>query len=139
MSWAGTRPSEIVDGRYDSHDPGAGEGAEEARHADLAALALGDEPTQPAQDEILSAERLRRGLEAHPDIFDDVGTDNVDWVWCPSANGFEETEGAEYYPGDDEVEWLCADAYTPYPNTPLEQRPRAVPRLGASHRRRTSR
>jgi Glycosyl hydrolase family 26 len=36
---------------------------------------------------------------------------NVAWVWCPTANGFARGDAAAYYPGDAEVDWLCADAY----------------------------
>jgi glycosyl hydrolase family 26 len=48
------------------------------------------------------------------DIFRQEGVDNVAWVWCPTAKGFEGTgrdQAARYYPGDDQVDWICADAY----------------------------
>ncbi|MFI7574339.1 glycoside hydrolase family 26 protein [Micromonospora sp. NPDC049497] len=46
-------------------------------------------------------------------IFTEVGVTNAGWVWCPHADGFAEAErrAAAYYPGDDEVDWLCADVY----------------------------
>lgn len=45
-------------------------------------------------------------------IFRQVGVDNVAWVWCPTAKGFVADPGARaYYPGDDQVDWLCADVY----------------------------
>ncbi|HEX6469546.1 MAG TPA: glycosyl hydrolase [Streptosporangiaceae bacterium] len=45
-------------------------------------------------------------------IFRQVGVDNVAWVWCPTAKGFTSRDhAAAYYPGDDEVDWVCADAY----------------------------
>ncbi|GAA2081148.1 glycosyl hydrolase [Actinomadura alba] len=38
--------------------------------------------------------------------------DNVAWVWCPTAAGFAaDGDAADYYPGDEQVDWLCADAY----------------------------
>jgi beta-mannanase len=37
--------------------------------------------------------------------------DNVAWVWCPTASGFANGTAAAYYPGDNEVNWVCADAY----------------------------
>jgi hypothetical protein len=48
------------------------------------------------------------------EIFREEGVDNVAWVWCPTAKGFEGTgrdQAARYYPGDDQVDWICADAY----------------------------
>ena len=45
-------------------------------------------------------------------IFDQEHVNNVSWVWCPTANGFEPGgNAAAYYPGDGEVDWICADAY----------------------------
>ena len=44
-------------------------------------------------------------------IFTTVGTTNVGWVWCPIAADFNATNGAAYYPGDDQVDWLCTDVY----------------------------
>jgi hypothetical protein len=53
-------------------------------------------------------------------IFHEEGADNVDWVWCPLAEGFGNGRAPQYYPGDDQVDWLCADAYTVEPTLPLE-------------------
>ena len=47
-------------------------------------------------------------------IFAAVGVQNAAWVWCPTANGFSDGRAAAYYPGDDEVDWICADAYPQY-------------------------
>jgi hypothetical protein len=44
-------------------------------------------------------------------IFTEVGATNAGWVWCPLATDFDGTNAAAYYPGDDQVEWLCADVY----------------------------
>jgi beta-mannanase len=47
-------------------------------------------------------------------IFAAVGVDNAAWVWCPTANGFSDGQAAAFYPGDAEVDWVCADAYPQY-------------------------
>ncbi|WP_051551916.1 glycoside hydrolase family 26 protein [Nocardioides sp. URHA0020] len=53
-------------------------------------------------------------------IFADVGTPSVSWVWCPTADGFAPgRDAAAFYPGDDVVDWLCADAYPGRELTPL--------------------
>jgi hypothetical protein len=46
-------------------------------------------------------------------IFASVGVRNAAWVWCPTGEGFTDGRAAAYYPGDNEVDWVCADAY-PY-------------------------
>ncbi|WP_246250331.1 MULTISPECIES: glycoside hydrolase family 26 protein [Actinomadura] len=43
-------------------------------------------------------------------VFKQEKVDNVAWVWCPSARGFGSGNAGSFYPGDDEVDWICADA-----------------------------
>lgn len=45
-------------------------------------------------------------------IFDEVGATNAEFVWCP--NEFLFWDGGDptpWYPGDENVDWLCADGY----------------------------
>jgi hypothetical protein len=50
-------------------------------------------------------------------IFRRQGVDNVAWVWCPTAKGFSDHPNASsYYPGDDQVDWVCADVYPGHDN-----------------------
>jgi len=44
-------------------------------------------------------------------LFDQERVDNVGWVWCPLATGFVDGRAQAYYPGDEQVDWLCADVY----------------------------
>lgn len=46
-------------------------------------------------------------------IFTEVGATNAGWVWCPHVQGFIDPQrnAAAYYPGDDQVDWLCTDVY----------------------------
>jgi hypothetical protein len=44
-------------------------------------------------------------------IFREEKTDNVSWVWCPTAEGFVRGEAPDFYPGDDQVDWTCVDVY----------------------------
>jgi glycosyl hydrolase family 26 len=45
-------------------------------------------------------------------LFQQRGTDNVAWVWCPNAWAFQDHGRAmRYYPGDAYVDWACADGY----------------------------
>ncbi len=47
-------------------------------------------------------------------IFAAAGVRNAAWVWCPTAAGFADGRAAAFYPGDAEVDWICADAYPEY-------------------------
>ena len=49
-------------------------------------------------------------------IFAEQHVTNVAWVWCPTARGFASGSAQAYYPGNGEVDWVCADAY-PRPGT----------------------
>ncbi|MGH3659365.1 MAG: glycosyl hydrolase, partial [Micromonosporaceae bacterium] len=53
-------------------------------------------------------------------IFAEQGATNASWVWCPTAWGFGKDRAAEFYPGDDQVDWLCVDAYAGDDMRPLE-------------------
>jgi hypothetical protein len=44
-------------------------------------------------------------------VFRREGADNVSWVWCPNASAFNDGEAQKFYPGDDFVDWTCADGY----------------------------
>jgi hypothetical protein len=55
-------------------------------------------------------------------IFASMHVDNVSWVWCPTAAGFANGQAPAYYPGNDEVDWVCADAYPGVPLVPLSSR-----------------
>lgn len=46
-------------------------------------------------------------------IFAQVGATNVGWVWCPTGYGFAVGRAQAFYPGDKEVDWVCADIYSP--------------------------
>lgn len=48
-------------------------------------------------------------------IFAEQHVDNAAWVWCPTGRGFDEGRAAAYYPGDAEVDWVCADIYPTKP------------------------
>ena len=47
------------------------------------------------------------------EIFAEQHVTNVAWVWCPTAKGFTRGTAGAYYPGDSEVDWICADVYPP--------------------------
>ncbi|WP_119727278.1 glycoside hydrolase family 26 protein [Thermomonospora amylolytica] len=110
IGWGGTRLARILSGRQD--------GLIRERARALAGLRgpvllawrgemdrpnLRDEIRTPA-DYVAAWRRIRR-------IFAEEGARNVGWVWCPTAEGFADGRAQRYYPGDDQVDWLCADGY----------------------------
>lgn len=45
------------------------------------------------------------------DIFKQTGATNVTWVWCPNTEYPASLPLERLYPGDDYVDWVCADVY----------------------------
>ena len=57
------------------------------------------------------------------DLFAAHGASNAVWVWCPVSLHFYTGTAQPFYPGDDVVDWICADGYNwapGKPNTPYE-------------------
>ncbi len=52
-------------------------------------------------------------------IFAASRASNAGWVWCPTAAGFADGRAAAYYPGDGQVDWICADGYASSAAQPL--------------------
>lgn len=118
LSWASADTREIASGKFD--------GMIRLRAKDLRALkvpvlmqwrwemdrpnlkSIVHEPT----DYIAAWNRIRS-------LFHEEKAENVDWVWCPLSEGFGNGRAPLYYPGDDQVDWLCADSYTVSPSEPL--------------------
>jgi hypothetical protein len=44
-------------------------------------------------------------------LFDAERVTNASWVWCPTADGFAGGTAGAFYPGDDQVDWVCVDVY----------------------------
>ena len=110
VSWAGTDTRVIASGRYDDFIRDRARAVRDLRVPMLIRWRWEmDRPNLRAsvwspEDYIAAWERLRR-------IFAEEGAANAGWVWCPLASGFPEGRAQPYYPGDDQVDWLCADVY----------------------------
>jgi hypothetical protein len=52
-------------------------------------------------------------------LFESERVTNVSWVWCPTVEGFAGGYAPAYYPGDDQVDWTCVDAYAGHQLRPL--------------------
>ena len=112
ISWGGTDTRSTVSGEYDSL---IRQRAEDVKAFGVPVLLRYrwemDRPNLAAsmhspEDYIAAWKHVRA-------IFTEVGATNAAWVWCPHADGFADPtrDAAAYYPGDDQVDWLCADVY----------------------------
>jgi hypothetical protein len=54
-------------------------------------------------------------------VFRRAGATNVRWVWCPTGYGFQVGRAQAFYPGNAEVDWVCADVYSYSPAQSLGQ------------------
>ena len=118
LSWAGTYPRDILSGRYDAMVRARAE-ALKSLGGHVLLRWRWEMNRRNLKGEIGSPDQYVAAWKHLRAIFDEVQVDTVDWVWCPLANGFEGTNAPAYFPGDDQVEWLCADAYTLTPEEPL--------------------
>jgi hypothetical protein len=119
LTWGGSPSTlDIINGTYDAM----------IRQRALALKALGrpillewrhemDRPDlQPAMHSPADYVAAWKHIRA---IFASVDATNVSWVWCPTSWGFTTGRAQAYYPGDNEVNWICADAYSGNPSEPL--------------------
>jgi hypothetical protein len=110
ISWAGADTQQIVAGTYDDQI--------RARARELRAL---DQPVllrwrwemnRPnLSHEVHDPQTYVAAWQRIHTIFEQEGATNVGWVWCPMARDFTSRNGPAYYPGNADVDWLCADVY----------------------------
>jgi hypothetical protein len=109
LTWGGADTRKIVQGEYDDLI------AKRARAVkalgkpvflrwsrDMDRASAGKRVHSP-QDFVAAWKHLR-------EVFKREKVDNVAWVWCPTARGFGGADAGSFYPGDDQVDWICADA-----------------------------
>jgi hypothetical protein len=112
ISWSGTDTRSIRDG---AHDQLIRQRAESIKQFGAPLLLRWrwemDRPNlrqsvHTPEDYVAAWKRIRG-------IFTEVGTTNAAFVWCPHVQGFVDPkrDAAAYYPGDDQVDWLCTDVY----------------------------
>ncbi len=110
LSWSGADTRVIVSGRYDAEIRAR---AEEVKALGAPILLRWRwEMNRPnLQGSVWSAADYVAAWKHIRAIFTAVGATNAGWVWCPIATDFDATNGPAFYPGDDQVEWLCTDVY----------------------------
>ena len=110
LSWAGTDTISLSSGTYDPMITSVAEGMRNMNVPILMRFRWEmDRPNLQAQ--MHSPEAYIAAWKHVRNIFTTVGATNVGFVWCPLASGFASGVAQKYYPGDDQVDWICADVY----------------------------
>ncbi|GAA2605112.1 hypothetical protein GCM10010411_44090 [Actinomadura fulvescens] len=110
LTWSGTDTREIVAGRHDALIRARARAIKATGkpiflrwQRDMDKASLRDTKIHSPESYIAAWKRLRT-------IFKREKVDNVAWVWCPTARGFGSGAAQPFYPGDDQVDWICVDA-----------------------------
>jgi len=137
ISWGGADVDEIVAGKYDA--------AIDAAASRLQALGAPyflrwfwePDGTRPSKADLSKTPQkyIAAWRYIHDRFVNKDGGTNAVWVWCPVSLDFYPPSGQTdptlapnhainplgaqpYYPGDDVVDWMCADGYNWAPNKP---------------------
>lgn len=111
-SWGGTDTRVITSGRYDDLiRKNAQEIKDMGRPILLRFRWEMDRPNLRA--EVWSSQDFVAAWKHIWTIFNEVGAENVSWVWCPTAKGFADNLAQAFYPGDQYVDWICITTYPP--------------------------
>lgn len=110
LSWAGTDTRVIQSGRYDDLIRRDAQ-ALKAWNAQVLLEWRWEMDRPNLSSQIWSAQDYIAAWKHIRAIFADVGVSNVGWVWCPLGVGFDTGRAQPFYPGDDQVDWVCADVY----------------------------
>jgi hypothetical protein len=110
LSWASPDILEVNDGRHDALFQA--KAAAVKKFAKPVLLRWRWEMDRPNLQSVVHqpADFVRAWQRVHR-IFAEAGASNVGWIWCPTAQGFADGRAQRYYPGDDQVDWVCADVY----------------------------
>lgn len=120
LTWSGTPDTrKIVAGDYDGEIRARAEAVERLGHPIL--LEFRHEMDRPnLQWAVHGPKNFIAAWDHIRSIFSQVGADNVGWVWCPTGWGFSSGRAQAFYPGNNEVDWVCADIYSASSRQPLQ-------------------
>jgi hypothetical protein len=115
ISWGKVLTTDVTAGRYDTYIADRADGVRDLTKPvfirwlwEMDGKAKASYVVSPS-DYIAAWKHIRAIFAAH-------GATNAVWVWCPNASAFDSGEAQQYYPGDDQVDWVCADGYNWYPD-----------------------
>jgi hypothetical protein len=110
MSWAGTDTISMSSGVYDAQIKRTADAIRDMSKPIL--LRFRWEAERPNLAAVVHSPAAYIAAWKHVrSIFTTEGATNAGFVWCPLAAGFATGTAQAYYPGDDQVDWICADVY----------------------------
>jgi hypothetical protein len=116
ISWGKVLTTDVTAGRYDTYIADRADGIRDLGKPvfirwmwEMDGNAKASYVVSPS-DFIAAWDHIRAIFAAH-------GATNAVWVWCPNASAFATGKAQTYYPGDDQVDWVCADGYNWYPDS----------------------
>jgi hypothetical protein len=114
VSWTGADSREVIAGKFDKVIKERAL-AMKATHHKIFLEWRWEMNRQAMKSVVHSAHDYIRAWDHVRAIFTQEKVQNVAWVWCPSSKGWGDVPGylpgPSFYPGNKEVDWLCADAY----------------------------
>ncbi len=117
ISWAGGDTTEVLAGRWDPMLAARATAVAALGHEVF--LRFHREMDGAASADIVGTPQTFVAAWRHVvDLFRAQGAHNAVWVWCPNASAFEDGTAESFYPGDDHVDWVCADGYSWAPGVP---------------------
>ncbi|HCT81382.1 MAG TPA: endoglucanase [Micromonosporaceae bacterium] len=120
ISWAGASSQDIIDGTIDDEIRKHAKQTRSLRKPVL--MRIRWEMDRPNLAASVGSPSLYREAWRHVrKIFAQERVNNVSWVFCPTAEGFIEGRAADFYPGDDTVDWTCVDVYAGSKLRPMGQ------------------
>jgi hypothetical protein len=111
ISWGGTKSSEILSGVDDALIKQRADALRDL-HAPVFLRWFWEMDRPDSQTRAGSPAQYIAAWNHLRSIFLAEHATNVSWVWCPTSNSFNRGTGPRYYPGDDAVDWICADGYS---------------------------
>ncbi|XRQ11474.1 glycoside hydrolase family 26 protein [Actinomadura welshii] len=109
LTWAGADTRKIVQGEHDELIERRARAVKELGEPIFLRWSP-DMDTGSARKRVHSPEDFIAAWKHLRQVFERERVQNVAWVWCPTARGFGGANAGEFYPGDDHVDWICADA-----------------------------
>jgi hypothetical protein len=134
VSWGGGDVDLIVSGKYDAAIDAAAQRFQALGAPFFLRWFWEPDGTRPSKADLSKTpEKYVAAWRYIHDRFQKAGNTNAVWVWCPVSLDFYPPSGQSdptlppnhainpkgaqpYYPGDDVVDWMCADGYNWAPN-----------------------
>ena len=110
ISWARGDTRQINNGRYDSMIRARADGVK-ALGRPVFIRWFQEMDGNWTANQAHSPDDFKKAWKRIRSIFRQRGASNAVWVWCPNAHNFATGESQRWYPGDDQVDWICADGY----------------------------